>query len=1331
MSVAKRKLSLLISVMVFVISMSLAFICMGNVVDATAATPYMIMQNGASARLGKNDDVNGLRFTTLVDKEFYDGLTATTVEVGTLIIPSDLLGENELTLESVQAKKTVLSQEKCTLGNFSDTHYSYGGVLVDIKDGNLMREYTGRGYILVDEGLETEAVYYAEQSDNSRSIAYVLSAYRASTETVLRSEFAGKKLSVLGDSISTYAGVSNDTSINNTLAYNEVWYDTELSRSDTWWQQAADRLNMQILVNNSWSGSSVSDSRNKENGADSAAWNIRCENLHSNTNGIINPDIIAFYMGANDFADNYPCNTSFDASYWTKVEENEFVPTTFDEAYAVTIYKITQKYTADIFCFTLPQSSRNTENAALKATYNNAIKAIAEHYGCSIVDLSDTKISTSYKDYTLDGLHPNQEGMDIITGAFLESLIRSAGEQHFDYAEQKIQTAFDRITLHDPDATLTLAINGKEVTDGETVPVDNSFDVTATFGGFDIAVTAEVTEGDLTVSKEENEVNRFNVDGMGSAVVRFCVNEESVELYMSRDSVDIVKSALFEVAQSWVGGVSNSDYNIESEYVTSVNGEQGNFIKNTVTFGKQGNGIFGIKLAEQPATYADLQTLLENNPDLHVKMTLFIDNNDVLHPEHDWVIVFENDISSPMFGVDDRANHSEFNDITYEYSQSVSLSQFISINYVDGVWQDKWLYTMSPSDQCREGSVLIFYLSIEIVEDEGTSPLLDMSAPEKTQLYVSQNWGLADGDFTFSSETATVVAGNEGEYIKAVAAFNKTGNTGLGIKTTPKYGYEYYSELAENNPNLFVDLFIYVDSSNCILNNGKTMGNWISSPMFGVNEKGGADNSYLKTYEYRQSISLSRWLAINYNASGVWNNLDMFTVAGNDTIQQNSELVIYISVQIGDPSQNMNNWGFGSIQSANGQEDLNNKARILYKQYLQVDDWSECKIGSGYQLLCFVYDADKNYLGRLTSDWMAAGTGFTTDEILSATEYYKANNVTSTGTPIYFRIIFRNISNSDMSAYAVEDIVKESGVTLLGKNSVRKLTYSGDKISVGNIEVTTNTFSMEPLTFLKAAQDGAVYGNYLFLFENNGICTVYDCSADFQIVADFVLDKAELISPHSNAVCFGSIYYDSSDLFPLLYTNVYNNYQNETDSKIGYCLVYRILKSGNTFSSELVQIIRIGFTENSNYWYSDGEVRPYGNFIVDTDKNKLYAFVMRNNKMTFLQFEVPALTEGEYDDTYRVNVVTLQLEDVLDKFDTEYFSYIQGAAYYDGKIYSLEGMTWTDVKLQVVDMAGKKVVSTIDFTENGYTDEPEMIFILDGNIYVQFLNDGFYKLIFY
>ena len=67
-------------------------------------------------------------------------------------------------------------------------------------------------------------------------------------------------------------------------------------------------------------------------------------------------------------------------------------------------------------------------------------------------------------------------------------------------------------------------------------------------------------------------------------------------------------------------------------------------------------------------------------------------------------------------------------------------------------------------------------------------------------------------------------------------------------------------------------------------------------------------------------------------------------------------------------------------------------------------------------------------------------------------------------------------------------------------------------------------------------QDGAVYGGYYFSFNHRGECTVYrmdalntgqDCEAE--VFSEFVLDKSDLIVPHSNSVTFGNEFFDEKD----------------------------------------------------------------------------------------------------------------------------------------------------------------------------------------------------------
>ena len=74
-------------------------------------------------------------------------------------------------------------------------------------------------------------------------------------------------------------------------------------------------------------------------------------------------------------------------------------------------------------------------------------------------------------------------------------------------------------------------------------------------------------------------------------------------------------------------------------------------------------------------------------------------------------------------------------------------------------------------------------------------------------------------------------------------------------------------------------------------------------------------------------------------------------------------------------------------------------------------------------------------------------------------------------------------------------------------------------------------------------QDGAIYGDYLFRFSNNGICRVFsikelkeesDAPATLPQLALFTLDRASEISPHSNAVVFGNEFLFFTRIFTII-----------------------------------------------------------------------------------------------------------------------------------------------------------------------------------------------------
>lgn len=276
-------------------------------------------------------------------------------------------------------------------------------------------------------------------------------------------------------------------------------------------------------------------------------------------------------------------------------------------------------------------------------------------------------------------------------------------------------------------------------------------------------------------------------------------------------------------------------------------------------------------------------------------------------------------------------------------------------------------------------------------------------------------------------------------------------------------------------------------------------------------------------------------------------------------------------------------------------------------------------------------------------------------------------------------------------------------------------------------------------------QDGAISNGFLFSFNYRGECTVYETKTleilkdgEAEIFAEFVLDKNDMLVPHSNSVMFGNEYYDEKDEFPLLYTNIYNNYANADNKLKGVCLVYRLQRNERKVTSNLVQIIEIGFTEDENLWKSAGEkddVRPYGNFTIDTEQGIFYAFTMRDNvhSTRYFSFDLPKVTQGELCEQYNVKRVVLNISDIKDYFDCDYHHYVQGACCHKGKIYSLEGFTNgidNPPAIRVIDTKLKKEIIFKKFSEFGTNIEPEMIDFADDICYYTDHNGNMYKISF-
>ncbi len=281
-------------------------------------------------------------------------------------------------------------------------------------------------------------------------------------------------------------------------------------------------------------------------------------------------------------------------------------------------------------------------------------------------------------------------------------------------------------------------------------------------------------------------------------------------------------------------------------------------------------------------------------------------------------------------------------------------------------------------------------------------------------------------------------------------------------------------------------------------------------------------------------------------------------------------------------------------------------------------------------------------------------------------------------------------------------------------------------------------------TMSYGAQDGAFWGDYMFRFNADGHCRVFDArglDADSDTVTElakigeFAVNPSDPVIPHFNAVVFGNEYFFPGDEFPLLYANIYNNYAKADDRREGMCCVYRLMRDGTKFTSTLVQIIKIGFTDDP-LWISGGDVRdvrPYGNFVIDTKKSLLHAFTMRDADHTarYFTFALPKRSEGKISEAYGVPVVTLTKEDILKTFDTDYHLYIQGACCHDGRIYSSEGFNRNvPPALRVIDPEQGKQLFHVNLVELGYEIEAEWIDFRDDICYYSDARGNIYKVDF-
>lgn len=188
-------------------------------------------------------------------------------------------------------------------------------------------------------------------------------------------------VSFLGDSITTY----QDTIPQDFPTYYPAGDVNSVDK--TWWKITLELSGTNLLANNSYSGSFVSQ------GSMYGASTKRLELLSKNG---MDPDAVVIYMGTNDLTHGITLS-KFTTMYKEMIEN---IKKMYDDV--------------DIFVLTMPSNKYAISFNEPREKMNKAITDIATEYGLFLIDLVELINFDNAYDCMYAGAHPNALGMEII-----------------------------------------------------------------------------------------------------------------------------------------------------------------------------------------------------------------------------------------------------------------------------------------------------------------------------------------------------------------------------------------------------------------------------------------------------------------------------------------------------------------------------------------------------------------------------------------------------------------------------------------------------------------------------------------------------------------------------------------------------------------------------------------------------------------------------------------------------------------------------------------------------------------------------------------------------
>lgn len=296
-------------------------------------------------------------------------------------------------------------------GTFVSVSYGLTTTTLSVKDRYYqLVVYKANNDVIVPSEINSAIIidasacsFYLQQDITARAIMKVMDA---------DNKLAGKRLSVMGDSISSFDGWIP-------AGYKKYYPSGDVNDyTKMYWGLLASEEGMIIDTINAFAGSTVGTKWQEESAGARIPF-IDQERI----NNLGTPDVIIIFGGTNDYSGNPLGETYVNDGQYTNLYE-------FRTAYAYLLDQLKQTYpSSKILCLTIMDKFNTDYNvsnlypikqkqirqaSAPEGTpthymyeFNDSIRVIANHYGCSIVDITDCMNYYNTANDCVDGSNPS------------------------------------------------------------------------------------------------------------------------------------------------------------------------------------------------------------------------------------------------------------------------------------------------------------------------------------------------------------------------------------------------------------------------------------------------------------------------------------------------------------------------------------------------------------------------------------------------------------------------------------------------------------------------------------------------------------------------------------------------------------------------------------------------------------------------------------------------------------------------------------------------------------------------------------------------------------